>query len=170
MASLNYAVARADELIKEYNTRDPFSLALSLGVLVKEYDFKIQKGVYVTYDDCRMIFYASSLNENERNIVVAHELGHDQINRESSVYLGNMSDNEVFALSKNVFENEANAFAATLLIPDEDILEYIYSGYDIKTIAGILGTHEQLVAMKAKILFEQNGGLPAPDIKADFLK
>lgn len=171
MSNLSYAIKRAEELVKKYKTRDPLKIAAELGIIVKDYDFNHQKGVYVTFDDCRMIFLSSDLDDEERKIVAAHELGHDQINRENAVYLGRMSDDTVFSLSKNSLENEANAFAAQLLIPDDEILDYIEEGYNLAQAAAAMQTDKNLLAMKIKLLSDYGGyKFSNFDIKADFLR
>ena len=46
-------------------------------------------------------------------------------------------------------EYEANMFAAQVALPDEEILEYIYGGYDVGQIARAMCSDINLVALKA---------------------
>ena len=45
-------------------------------------------------------------------------------------------------------EYEANVFAAQLMLPDDEITEYIYQGFDVQQIARAMKSDINLVALK----------------------
>lgn len=69
-------------LIKRCGTRDPFAIADDLGIKVMECDnFGPLKGMYRVIQRNRFIFINGDLPERMRQIVCAHEIGHDQLHR-----------------------------------------------------------------------------------------
>ena len=104
-----------------------------------------------------------------KNIVCAHELGHDQLHR---------------ALAKDRYlqefllydmdsrpEYEANIFAANLLLKNEDILEYINTyHYNISQIAQATGSDVNLIAIKITYLRKQGYSFTPQESNTDFLK
>ena len=45
-------------------------------------------------------------------------------------------------------EYEANVFAAQMMLPDDEITEYIYQGFDVQQIAHAMKSDINLVALK----------------------
>ena len=121
--------ALAMQIISKYMTRDPFEIAESMGILVKEADIGRQQGFFRYIDDVPCIFISSRLNVFQRLIVCAHELGHfflhseiakEKVLREFGMF--NMKD---------LVENEANVFAAELLIDENELIEHLEDGYTV---------------------------------------
>lgn len=129
-------------------TRDPFEIAESLGIFVKETDIGRQQGFFRYIDGVPCIFLSSRLNVFQRLIVCAHELGHfflhseiakEKVLREFGMF--NM---------KTLVENEANVFAAELLIDEEELLEKFEEGYTVFQAASALGYNTDLLYIKLK--------------------
>lgn len=113
---------RANKLIRNYHTRNPLTILEQMNVIVSETNrYKQLKGY--CFLSCQ-IFYVminSSLSEEEKRIVAAHELGHIILHK-AELQLAPMKDSILYnAISKT--EYEANLFAADLLIDDGDIEE-----------------------------------------------
>ena len=76
---------------------------------------------------------------------MAHELGHAILHPKENCYF---LRNQTFLNTK--IEQEANAFAAEFLIPDEAILEAMENGYTIDQFARILRYEKELVELRMK--------------------
>ena len=137
-----------NKLVKKYGTRNPFTLADELGIIVQFADIKSLCGFYTPLKRQRVILLNSQLrnDENEKylNAVMAHELGHAILHRDSQCYF--YSDRTFFLKSKP--EVEANTFAAELLISDEDIFEH--QSYTTAQLSRVTGYEERLVELRMK--------------------
>lgn len=67
-------------------------------------------------------------------------------------------------------EYEANMFAAQIALPDEEILEYIYGGYDVGQIARAMSSDINLVALKVSELNTRGYRFREQEHRSDFLK
>ena len=170
MARLNSTdnlIRRADALVRSTGTRDPERIAEALGIIVKDVNFEKQKGLYKVILRNRFIFIKSDLSEVMRRIVLLHEIGHDQLHRHLADVF---QEFQIFDMSRNVMEYEANLFAAQIALPDEEILEYIRSGYDAAQIAMATASDINLVALKVSELSRRGYAFRDVDHRNDFLK
>lgn len=117
---------KAIELYKEYNTANPYELCDYLGIHVVKHDLPINiKGFFQCIYDEYIIFVNSNLEQT--NPVVCHELGHILMHSHlNTVFL---EDHTRFVVNR--FENEADLFAATLLMLDLDPETYIYELFNM---------------------------------------
>ena len=170
MARLNSTdniIRRADALVRSTGTRDPERIAEALGIIVKDVNFEKQKGLYKVILRNRFIFIKSDLSEVMRRIVLLHEIGHDQLHRRLADVF---QEFQIFDMRGNVMEYEANLFAAQIALPDEEILEYIRSGYDAAQIAMATASDINLVALKVSELSRRGYAFRNVDHRSDFLK
>ena len=170
MARLNSTdniIRRADALVRSTGTRDPERIAEALGIIVKDVNFEKQKGLYKVILRNRFIFIKSDLSEVMRRIVLLHEIGHDQLHRHLADVF---QEFQIFDMSRNVMEYEANLFAAQIALPDEEILEYIRSGYDAAQIAMATASDINLVALKVSELSRRGYAFRDVEHRSDFLK
>ena len=170
MARLNSTdniIRRADALVRSTGTRDPERIAEALGIIVMDVNFEKQKGLYKVILRNRFIFIKSDLSEVMRRIVLLHEIGHDQLHRHLADVF---QEFQIFDMSRNVMEYEANLFAAQIALPDEEILEYIRSGYDAAQIAMATASDINLVALKVSELSRRGYTVRDVDHRSDFLK
>ena len=170
MARLNSTdniIRRADALVRSTGTRDPERIAEALGIIVMDVNFEKQKGLYKVILRNRFIFIKSDLSEVMRRIVLLHEIGHDQLHRHLADVF---QEFQIFDMSRNVMEYEANLFAAQIALPDEEILEYIRSGYDAAQIAMATASDINLVALKVSELSRRGYAFRDVDHRNDFLK
>lgn len=136
---------RVEKCVRKYGTRDPFELADRMGVLYQVGKFSFA-GCYMFLKNHRYIFLSDQLEDAERRVVMAHELGHAILHRKQNCYF--IRNKTLFLNSKT--EKEANQFAADLLIDDDILLEAKEKGYTERQLARLIGCHEKLVELKTK--------------------
>jgi len=73
-------------------------------------------------------------------------------------------------IHSNIMEYEANLFAAHVGLPDEEIVEYIYQGFDASQIAAAMNSDINLVALKVSELSRRGYSFRNIEHKSDFLK
>lgn len=145
MEHLSTRLAR--ELQETYHTADPFLLMEYLGInLLWRDDFVRLKGFYALCLGQRYIVLNQNLPEPELRVVAAHELGHDQLHRELAM-AGPMRDVELWN-SPSRTEQQANVFAAELLIPDETVKAAVWEELDYGTLCAEAGCPPGLMSFK----------------------
>lgn len=98
------------ELIKSYETCDPFRLCQYLGIIVAFVPLVRVKGFYQRYEDNDIVYINRDLGEEEQTLVCAHELGHAILHKDiNAVFL------ETTNFVVNKYENEADIFADLLI-------------------------------------------------------
>lgn len=141
---------KADSIVKKVGTRDPLAIADELGIKIYYGDYKELLGMYTYLWKQRIVLLNNSLDDYWRQIVLAHEIGHD-------IYHRNLAKDGLkeFTLFKTVNSTEyvANAFAAHLLLDNDDVLELARDGYDPAQIASFLNSDTNLMLIK---LYEMN--------------
>lgn len=157
--SQEYIKRKAKELIRRFDTRDPLQIAQALGISVKYADIGALKGFYTVMLGNRFIVVNQNLSEQEQRLVLAHELGHDQLHKHLAAE-DSIRQTILYDLSSKA-EFEANLFAAHLLLEAETAEAMIKEGLSLQETAARLNTDENLLA----ILF--NHSLP---YRSDFLK
>ncbi len=141
-------VAKANRLVKLWGTRDPKQLADTLNIEIVPCDFQKQRGAYKVIMKQPFIFIKNDLHPVMERIVLLHEIGHDRLHRNEAVAAGGFKEFEIFDMRDKRMEYEANIFAAQISLPDEEILDYIVSGYDVGQIAKAMNSDMNLVALK----------------------
>lgn len=112
---------KVEKLIKKYKTTNPFEIASRMNIHVIEWDLHEEiKGFYQYEKRNRIIFINMNLENNEKIVVCAHELGHAVLHPKVSTPF--IRKYTLFSVDK--IEREANLFAAELLIPDDCFQEY----------------------------------------------
>lgn len=159
-----------NDLVKRFDTRNPFEIAKGLGIDVMFCDgFGPLKGMYKVIKRNRFIFINSELSYRMQRIVCAHELGHDSLHRD----LAAKNTLQEFALydMRTKPEYEANIVAAEILLDNDRILEYIYDyRFSAEQTAEAMDTDVNLVALKVAHLIELGYDLRQQEHKSDFLK
>ncbi len=135
-------------LIRKYGTRDPFIIAKALGIEVLfRNDFKRQKGAFKVVGNNSFIFINANLSHEMQMLVCAHESGHALLHRFLGLLPAGLLEFELFDITDQR-EYDANVFAATLQIDDNELLELALEGYDIVQIAKMMGTNVNLILIK----------------------
>lgn len=133
---------KANSLAGKYNSRNPLEIIKNLNAILVYYPLKDVRGFYQFFQRNNIIYIDENLPENEQIIVCAHELGHMLLHKNSNALF--MDTRTHFVTTK--YENEANTFAAELLIPDEIILEN--PDMTKSQVAHLAGYNEKIMAFK----------------------
>ncbi len=76
--STSEIVQKANSIVAQCGTRDSLRIARDLGIEVRYYPFKEQRGAYKVMMRNRFIFLKNDLHPVMENIVLLHEIGHDR--------------------------------------------------------------------------------------------
>lgn len=164
------AVKKANRIVSQCGTRDADKIARELGLIVMPRDFSKQKGVYKVIERNRYIFINKNLHPVMHNIVLLHEIGHDCLHRAEAIEVGGFKEFNIFDMTDHRMEYEANIFTAQIALPDDDILEYIYRGYDVGQIARAMCSDINLVALKVAELNTRGYRFREQEHRDNFLK
>ena len=169
MRTAAHIIETVEKLVKKYDTRDPYELCKCLGIKVHFYDMeKKLKGFFFYQSRQKNIVIDSNVNEVLERILIAHELGHAVLHAQIAMMKG-FQEMEVLD-DTSWEENEANFFAAELLLEDSKVLELLAEHSFFKT-AKRLYVPAALLDYKFSLLYEK-GELVNPMYirKSDFLK
>ena len=121
-----YIYSKATEMVKQTGTRNPMKIASEIGVMLR-YSEELDKllGLYT-------------------------QLGHDALHRD--IAKGEGLKEFVLFNMKDTTEYEANAFAAHLIIDDDDIYSMSKEKYDVVQMAKMLNVNINLVLIKLQEL------------------
>ncbi|MBQ4061382.1 MAG: ImmA/IrrE family metallo-endopeptidase [Christensenellaceae bacterium] len=163
--NLDY-VMRQVSLVKEnFPGCTPIEIARGLGINVSLKYLGSLKGLYISFEDEAFIIINSSLNDAERHIAIAHEIGHDRLHKDACKS-ASFADSMLFD-AKGKAEFEANLFAAELMIDDKSVLD---SNEDCYSLARRLFVHPQLMLFKLYSMNHRGFKIPMPeDFRSDFL-
>ena len=150
----------AAKLVRQCETRNPKRIAADLGVkVIYRHDFAELLGMYTYRWRHRFIFLNGRLDEYMEQMVIAHELGHDAFHRKLA---GDGLKEFILFSMKDDTEYTANAFAAHVLLPDDDVLECARAGDDVVQIAQKLGSDINLLLIKLQELNKLGCNLNVP--------
>lgn len=158
-----------EKLVKKYDTRDPYELCRLLGIKVHFIDMKKKlKGFFFYQSRQKNIVIDDNVNDVLERILIAHELGHAVLHTKIAMMKG-FQEMEVFDSSSKE-EDEANFFAAELLLEDDEVLSCL-SEYSFFEAAQRLYVPAALLDYKFSLLHEK-GELVNPMYlrRSNFLK
>ncbi len=153
---------QANRLVRRAGTRDARVIAQMLGITVyRRNDFTTLLGMYMYKWRHRMIFISDRLEDCLEQMVLAHEIGHDQFHREQA---GDdaLQEFSLFRMKNNRMEYEANIFAAHLLLDSNEVLRYARQGYDVLQTASAMGSDVNLVLIKLQEMMKLGYDLHIP--------
>lgn len=166
----NEAIQKANRIVRQCGTRNADRIANELGLIVMPRDFTRQKGAYMVIERNRYIFINKNLHPVMHDIVLLHEIGHDCLHRSEAIKVGGLKEFNIFDMGDQRMEYEANMFAAQIALPDDEVLEYIYTGYDVGQIARAMRSDINLVALKVAELNTRGYRFREQEHRSDFLK
>ena len=67
---------RVSQLVRKYQTRDPFEMIKGMNVILVHYPLEGVRGFYQYFQRNNIIYLDERLSETEQRFVLAHELGH----------------------------------------------------------------------------------------------
>ena len=166
----NEAIQKANRIVRQRGTRNADRIANELGLIVMPRDFTRQKGAYMVIERNRYIFINKNLHPVMHDIVLLHEIGHDCLHRSEAIKFGGLKEFNIFDMGDQRMEYEANMFAAQIALPDDEVLDYIYTGYDVGQIALAMRSDINLVALKVAELNTRGSRFREQEHRNDYLK
>ena len=153
MKTAEHIIETVDKLVRKYHTRDPYELCQLLGIKIHYYDLqKKLKGFFYYQSRQKNIVIDHNVNGILERILVAHELGHAVLHTKIAMMHG-FQEMEVFD-DRSIEENEANFFAAELLLEDGKVLECL-SEHTFFETAKMLYVPAALLDYKFSLLHEK---------------
>lgn len=145
---------KVKRLKSKYKTNGPYQLLDYLNIRLHYFPSPTTSllGMYTNMLNGRFIYISSELDYKERS-VIAHELGHDQLHRFLMKKKGLGNFNCISNMS-NRYEDEANRFAAELLISDASIVDMVCCEIPLRSFAFEHNVLEELVIIKLKNLVD----------------
>lgn len=135
----------ATDAVRQYGTRDPFTLARKMHIELLVRELGTLKGFYKDVYGTPFIFLSRHLSRGEATLVCAHELGHHLLHRQFAAF--GFEEVSVFSPASRR-EYEANLFAAELLLDTKEVLDAARAGCTAAQIAAELGADVRLVELK----------------------
>lgn len=169
MRTAAHIIETVGKLVKKYDTRDPYELCKCLEIKIHFYNLeKKLKGFFFYQSRQKNIVIDSNVNDVLERILIAHELGHAVLHTKIAMMKG-FQEMEVLDGS-SLEEDEANFFAAELLLDDNEVLENL-SEYSFFETAQRLFVPAALLDYKFSLLHEKGKRVDSMYIrKSDFLK
>ena len=144
---------------QEHRSLEDLAVANGIEVIYRN-DFKNLLGMYVYAWRHRIIFLNGRLEEPMKTMVLAHEIGHDRFHRKMA---GDAPLKEFVLFDmKDTTEYEANAFAAHLLLSDEEVLGFLQSSMDLASVASSLNVNINMLLIKLAEMNRLGMDLPLP--------
>ncbi len=140
---------KANTLVQDCGTRDAQRIARELGIWIYDVpEFQKLLGMYTCRWNHRLIFLNAHMEHHLRQMVLAHELGHDALHR--SLARTSQAGLQEFTLfqMKDTTEYEANAFASHILLDNEEVYRLAMTGCDVIELSRRLGSDINLMLIK----------------------
>lgn len=139
---------QANDLVRQCRTRNVEYIIEDLGIQIYyENSFSDLLGMYTFRWNHRMIFVNARINGYLKQMVLAHELGHDQCHRDIAKAGTPLKEFNLLSM-KDTTEYEANAFASHILLENDEVYTLAKQGYDVVSIAQMLGANINLMLIK----------------------
>ena len=136
----------AQQALALSDRRDVHEIADGLGIdVLYEDDYHDLLGMYYANWGHRFIFLNNRLDDIWQRMVLAHEIGHDQLHRDLA--RASLQEFNLFQMN-NRTEYEANAFAAHLLMSSDDVYSRLQEGCDVMTLAKEQNVNINLMLIK----------------------
>lgn len=139
---------RADTLVHQCGSRKPEQIAKDLGICIfYEEAFNDLLGMYTFRWNHRLMFFNPKIDGRLKDMVIAHEIGHDQRHRNLAKAGNALKEFSLFSMKDNT-EYEANAFASHILLRNDQVYAIAKEGYDVFTISQMMGSDVNLMLIK----------------------
>lgn len=83
---------KARDLLRRYNTQDPWELANCIGIIVIRYPFRNLRGMYFSMKGRKFAAINSNLSIEKQNNTLLHEIGHAYLHPELNYFSINNRD------------------------------------------------------------------------------
>lgn len=137
---------KVNNLVNKYNTSNIYELCDYLNINIKRDILGATKGYFLNVKGEFFITLNIDLKEWEEPIVLAHELGHALLHKEMNICFL-----QTYTYSNtNKYENEANKFAAELLVNDIDLSKFLmeYEYLTLEQASKHFGLPEEFIRYK----------------------
>ena len=165
--SYDKIVEAVEKLKKRYCESDPFRLCKDMGILLRLAPLGIGddaiKGFFLEHRRIQTITVNSDLPYVLQKLILCHELGHAMLHWEKGIY--EFHDVSLFDVS-GPLEQEANLFAAELLLDDEDVFRKLNDDFTFFQAAAALNIPMELLDFKFRIMKWKGYKLTEPPITA----
>lgn len=163
--------SKAKSIEKRCGTRDTLKIARELGIYVHYINkFDELLGMYTYRHKERHILLNANMEHMVMQMVCGHEIGHDTLHRALAKANNSLPKFVLFDM-RTKHEYEANAFAAHLLIDEDELIEYLREGYDVVQLSGMMNTNINLMLVKLNEMNRMGWRLNIPYVpRSDFLK
>lgn len=162
---------KAKSIVRSCGTRDTLKIARELGIYVHYIDdFDELLGMYTYRHKERHILLNSKMEQMVMQMVCGHEIGHDVFHRDLAKANDSLPEFVLFDM-RTKHEYEANAFAAHVIIDDDELIYYAKQGYDVVQLSAVLETNINLMLIKLNEMNHMGWRLNLPYVPhSDFLK
>ncbi len=162
---------KARSIVRCCGTRDTLKIAGELGIYVHYIDdFDKLLGMYTYRHKERHILLNSNMEEMVMQMVCGHEIGHDTFHRDLAKADNSFPEFVLFDM-RTRHEYEANAFAAHVIIDDDELSDYMRKGYDVLQLSRAMNTNINLMLIKLNEMNRMGWRLDLPYVPhSDFLK
>ena len=137
---------------------------------IAQMPFAKQKGVYTIIERQPFIIIKEDLHPVTRSIVIAHELGHHMLHKAELKKTPTLQEFNIFDMTDNHIEYEANVFVAELLVDESSLIELIHQKKSIDEIAKALFVDPTLISLKVRLLIDKGYDYIPQDYDSKFLK
>jgi len=138
-----YVSELVQKIVKKYKTTNPFAICeqKNIDILYDDLESDV-RGFYQYYKRKSIIHLNCNISEEEQRIVLAHELGHAIMHKGyNCVFLSRHT-----YMTKDIYEHQANKFAASLLLPD--IVPEEYQNMSSQQLAMVYRVPVEFIEMK----------------------
>lgn len=171
MLCIDFINNKVEMIVRRFDTRDPFKICKYMNIHVHYKDLGNSLKAYYFYQSrIKNIVINSRSGMIVRRILCAHELGHSVLHDELATMRG-FQELELFDEIVPT-EYEANLFAAELIIPDEEVLEFLNDkDKSFFSIAKELYVPAELLDFKFRLLKYKGLKIESPFlVQSNFLK
>lgn len=172
MLSYKMIVEAVKKLKFHYKEDDPIKLCEAMGIKLLRSclgtgDNAI-KGFFLEHRRIKTITVNDDLPEILQRVIIAHEIGHSVLHRKNGIYA--FHDVGLFNQSGRL-EQEANLFAAELMLEDREVFELLNEDHTFFSIAAELSVPVELLDFKYRTMKWKGYKMVEPPISAqsDFL-
>ena len=144
---LNIIKNKALALKKINNATNPEKISKYLDIEILYRPYKKQLGAFTIINKIPFIFINENLSYEEKQIIIAHEMGHFLLHKKYLKDLLILRDYSLFSKREKEMEIEANIFSAYLLIDKKQLIELQNQYKTNKEIANILNVNVNLVEL-----------------------
>ncbi|MDD5437738.1 MAG: ImmA/IrrE family metallo-endopeptidase [Patescibacteria group bacterium] len=148
-----------DLLITVFSEENAFSIPIDVSKIAKTLELSLKEGNFIdkeivgAYDrSLKTIYIAKSDPYTRKTFTIAHEMGHFILHDEKNQETFYRKDLIFVGKEDKPQEQEANCFAASLLMPKGTILRYLKITKNVELLADFFGVSYSAMSLRLKNL------------------